>query len=435
MMFDELQELAMKKILKRAAACVGIMAIIIILFTSSFMKLIQGPVDLYSLSKDELLGSYVEGDVYYILDGFATSSETSRSGKKINKRNYYIIPICEEEYIALGVYSGDFNTANRMIDETYEYITGARDDVTTTLHVRGTIRKMNSKLITYYNNWFQRTGFLGSSMPEEIEKYALTYVLDSDYVGSFSEGYIYVAIIVCACILIYMIISLIKGFSGAYLRPIKSFIKNNEGIVSIEEIEKEYHEAETVDSVKISKNYTFYFKGPKSFIVKNDDIVWAYLRSTTHRTNGIKAHVTKSLILHTINKKTHTIDMSSEEDVNSVLEFYSYNNPHIILGYSDELMKCYKNEFDTFLKMSQDNRQSAASYDEQDDTSRVILLNSGENIIQVINSIREYLECGLEEAKDLVDNTPCIIKENISLQEAEAIKAELENIGATVEIN
>ena len=66
---------------------------------------------------------------------------------------------------------------------------------------------------------------------------------------------------------------------------------------------------------------------------------------------------------------------------------------------------------------------------------KVTLLKSGDNKIHVIKVIREFLGCGLKEAKDLVDNTPSVIKENISMKDALAIKAELEGLGATVEIN
>jgi large subunit ribosomal protein L7/L12 len=62
----------------------------------------------------------------------------------------------------------------------------------------------------------------------------------------------------------------------------------------------------------------------------------------------------------------------------------------------------------------------------------VILTGSGEKKIQVIKVVREVTSLGLKEAKDLVDNLPGTVKEGVSKDEANAIKAKLEEQGATV---
>ncbi|MBN2009563.1 50S ribosomal protein L7/L12 [candidate division KSB1 bacterium] len=64
----------------------------------------------------------------------------------------------------------------------------------------------------------------------------------------------------------------------------------------------------------------------------------------------------------------------------------------------------------------------------------VILAAAGEKKIQVIKEVRAITALGLKEAKDLVDGAPKPVKEGITKEEAEAIKAKLEEQGATVEI-
>jgi large subunit ribosomal protein L7/L12 len=64
----------------------------------------------------------------------------------------------------------------------------------------------------------------------------------------------------------------------------------------------------------------------------------------------------------------------------------------------------------------------------------VILTDGGAQKIKVIKVVRELTGLGLKEAKDLVDNTPKPVKEGISKEEAEEIKAKLEEAGASVEI-
>jgi len=64
----------------------------------------------------------------------------------------------------------------------------------------------------------------------------------------------------------------------------------------------------------------------------------------------------------------------------------------------------------------------------------VILSSAGEKKIQVIKVVRELTSLGLKEAKDLVDGAPKPVKTGVSKEEAEAIKAKLEEQGATVDI-
>jgi large subunit ribosomal protein L7/L12 len=64
----------------------------------------------------------------------------------------------------------------------------------------------------------------------------------------------------------------------------------------------------------------------------------------------------------------------------------------------------------------------------------VILANAGASKINVIKVVREITGLGLKEAKELVDNAPKALKEGASKEEAESIKAKLEEAGATVEV-
>ncbi|MDD5772296.1 MAG: 50S ribosomal protein L7/L12 [bacterium] len=64
----------------------------------------------------------------------------------------------------------------------------------------------------------------------------------------------------------------------------------------------------------------------------------------------------------------------------------------------------------------------------------VILTAVGEKKIQVIKVVRELTGLGLKEAKDLVDTAPKSVKEKTSKEEAEKMKAKLEEQGATIEI-
>jgi len=73
-----------------------------------------------------------------------------------------------------------------------------------------------------------------------------------------------------------------------------------------------------------------------------------------------------------------------------------------------------------------------AAQEEGPSTATVVLASAGANKIAVIKLVREYTGLGLKEAKDIADNGGTI-KENVSTDEANEIKAKFEEAGATVE--
>mgnify|MGYP004660547959 CR=1 FL=1 len=64
----------------------------------------------------------------------------------------------------------------------------------------------------------------------------------------------------------------------------------------------------------------------------------------------------------------------------------------------------------------------------------VILAEAGSEKVKVIKAVREITGLGLKEAKELVDGAPKPLKEGASKEDAEAIKAKLEEVGAKVEV-
>jgi large subunit ribosomal protein L7/L12 len=71
---------------------------------------------------------------------------------------------------------------------------------------------------------------------------------------------------------------------------------------------------------------------------------------------------------------------------------------------------------------------------EEKDSFDVVLTGAGDKKIQVIKVVRAATGLGLKEAKDLVDGAPGTVKEALNKEEAEKLKAELEEAGASVEL-
>src|SRR5210317_789148 len=77
---------------------------------------------------------------------------------------------------------------------------------------------------------------------------------------------------------------------------------------------------------------------------------------------------------------------------------------------------------------------AAAAVEEVKDEFDVVLTGVGDKKIQVIKVVRAITGLGLKEAKDLVDGTPNTVKEAAGKEEAEGIKTQLEEAGASVEL-
>ncbi len=77
---------------------------------------------------------------------------------------------------------------------------------------------------------------------------------------------------------------------------------------------------------------------------------------------------------------------------------------------------------------------AAAPAAEEKTSFDVILASAGDKKIQVIKVVRELTSLGLKEAKDLVDGAPKPLKTGVTKEEADAMKAKLEEQGASVEI-
>ena len=101
-----------------------------------------------------------------------------------------------------------------------------------------------------------------------------------------------------------------------------------------------------------------------------------------------------------------------------------------------DLIEAFKTKFNVTIAAAPAAAPAAAAAAEVEEQSEftVVLKEVGAKKIQVIKVVRELTSLGLKEAKDLVDGAPNAVKESVSKAEALAMKAKLEEQGATVEL-
>ena len=99
----------------------------------------------------------------------------------------------------------------------------------------------------------------------------------------------------------------------------------------------------------------------------------------------------------------------------------------------NELVKACEEEFGVSVAAPVAVAAAGAAEEEEKSSYTVVLAEIGAQKIKVIKVVREITGLGLKEAKALVDEAPSNVKEDIDKDEAEQIKAKLEEVGATVE--
>jgi large subunit ribosomal protein L7/L12 len=119
--------------------------------------------------------------------------------------------------------------------------------------------------------------------------------------------------------------------------------------------------------------------------------------------------------------------MSKEEIISAIKEMS-------VLDLND-LVKAIEEEFGVTAAAPVAVVGGAAAESAEEKTEfDVILTDAGATKIKVIKVVREITGLGLKEAKELVDGAPKPLKEGINKEEAEGIKAKLEEVGASVEV-
>ena len=100
----------------------------------------------------------------------------------------------------------------------------------------------------------------------------------------------------------------------------------------------------------------------------------------------------------------------------------------------NDLVKAIEEEFGVTAAAPVAVAGGAAAAAEEKTEFDVVLASAGDSKIKVIKVVREITGLGLKEAKEVVDNAPKALKEGAAKEEAEEIKAKLEEVGASVEV-
>lgn len=338
-----------------------IMAVIVIgclAFTRfAIFQVIMGPVKI-DMTEDpsKYAGKWVTMDVDFVLTDYVSHSTktTYQSGRTTTSTDGYsyiaFYPV--DDYVAMTstwyFYSfymskSDADRADSLLDKTWDYWTDETGTVEkpAPITVTGTWTELDGTLLRYYEET------LTDDMDYEEDEYNifLRYTIQSDKIGGVSWGVFIVLMVVAAAALIYGIVQVIKLFTGGCEKTFEAFIGKNPG-TSMSHIESDFAAAHRIgkEKVWVGKNWTIYVTGTKVHIFANKNAVWAYYYRRTGRNSVSELRVFMK------GENNHFISMS-EANAHEALGYYSNEQPHMVLGYSADLEKMYKKNFQEFLNI------------------------------------------------------------------------------------
>lgn len=354
--FMEIYESQMLLLLKKKGKNIAILRTVIIfaLIITYFVysdfapiKLIQGPAPLEDISVADYNNQYVAAEMNLSLgsymDTFSTDEKTNTS---TTIRSAYVIPTNDEKLMGVSIVESDIELANRIVDETYDWWEKKIEYPTSSIEVKGTLQKMDDEEYRYFVRSMEYLGYT----TEEINGFAIPYVLKQGYIGKLNENAVVFLGITFIGLVLFAIYTLIKAFSGSYQKDILKYIDNNPSI-SFKELEADFSTAIPVGKkIWVGSRWTFYLDGAAAQLVDNNDIIWAYSSEHTVIGKGV-FNRTISIKLFDINKRYTSLNVKKDAEADQILQIYNDIHNHMVIGYNRELERCFQKDFDAFLGM------------------------------------------------------------------------------------
>lgn len=345
-MLNELKKQSFKNSLFGTILMAAIGIVLLVISTKSVIMVLHGHYDFESLEPHEIDDTkIVDASVTTNFGSFIEEYEkNTKTGATHTTNLYYVIWTGDDEstdfrYIGVKMPKSYQQVMDAMADATYNY------EFSEPVEVSGALRKMDDEELRYFKEYFLESGWT----EEEFEEGTLPYFIDYGSLVGASGVFFVVVECIGILLIILAVIRIIYALSGGYL---KKFQRELDTLgCSVERADMEFHTAPLiVDSLRIGRIFTFYFSGNRPHIILNDKIVWAHQFTTTHRTNGIKTGTTYEVVMYTIEKKALHASVSSQSSAHMVLDHMANTMPWVVLGYTKDIDKLYKHDFENFLR-------------------------------------------------------------------------------------
>lgn len=349
-MFSNLKKKSVTKSLFGIIMCIAIGVGLIAFQFGNLQSMLKGSVKFESLTPDEIQdGVIVDASINTNFDWFIEEYEEDTSTHKTTSQHfYYTIWTGDDDatdwrFMGIKVPASDADVMDAMAEAYYN---GEYFD--TTMEYSGTIRKMTDEEYYYFKEFFKEGGWTD----DEIAAGTLPYYIDAGALVGGSAVFTYLLVAAGAALVLGAIIFLILLLCGSGLKAVKKELA--EVGITEGEAASEYEDAKVFlknNDVRIGRRLLYYMSGSKAHIIPKDKIVWAYMKTTTHRTNGIKTGTTYELAVYTYGKKSVLIDVRKEKIALEILQYIDDTMPWVVVGYNDDLNRLYCSNYPEFLQL------------------------------------------------------------------------------------
>lgn len=321
-----------------------VIAIIIGSLTQSgevLLAFFKGPVPIEAgMDYEAAEGSYVSFDARIIIDEYVRRTRQSSGSKSQQLKSIGYFVLFEDDGCIFGIEmpASKEEEMDRYLDSTYAWLAEGGQEPSELKHIRGTWTELTGKRLQYYKE--QITEDLGA----EYLDAALPYFIDTGSIGSLKMSGVYMWSAVLAAALLYLIYITVRYLAGSYKKPIEAYLASHPD-VSMDRIEADFGSAGVVGKcIWVGKHWTIYTSGLNARILDHKTLVWAYYYRRTGR------YSESSLRVFDTNKTMHTISATKNEAM-EVMDLYSKNQAHLVLGYTKELEALFQKDFQGFLNL------------------------------------------------------------------------------------
>lgn len=430
-MLEEIKNRARKAAKKRIIIWAIVIVVLMIAPLFAPLQYLLGAKDLTDVSNldyDKYEGKYVEFEIKYVFDYYMEQiSKNTKTGKKTTTGYGYVAyNYTDNSCFAVYLPKKNDDLMNDLMDQAANYYY-YQIEGTKSITVKGTLTKLTGTELRYYNESVED---LEDYIPGIVDA-SVAYYLDSESVNRIPEMFIWLIYLVCIIGIVFIVSSAVQLATGGTEKNLKKFIEANPGVTE-GQIDSDIRSAVNIANLLwAGDRFTIWLEGIKIKILDNKKLVWAYYYRVTGR------HSVSQVWTFNVDQKKVAINLS-KESADKLLNAYLQTQPQMVIGYKSEIEKQYKKDFTGFLNIAYNpykNGEYTQTETYGEAGSSVELLDVGERKIEVIKIVREATGLGLAEAKDIVETAPSIVKSGITAAEAQNIKTQLEEVGASVSVH
>ena len=299
------------------------------------------PKPLSALEPESMEGVYVEDDIYWLYTPYLEEryGESWSTGTLTGVQ--YLISFDQEYYMGLSVHKDRLEEAGAMMEAVEAIMAGElSEEELPVLHVKGSIKAMDEEERGYYLEL--------ASGSAELEALMLPYYLDVNRIHGRTVLMEAAMLVLSLALLAAALFPLVKALTGGYQKQVLAKLREADDFASAAERAAQFYDrAEPISGVRMGADYVFFQNGADSVLLRPWELAWAYQSTTQHKTNGVPTGKTYAAVLRTMDGAQYTLPMK-EEAVHRLLEAMPASLPGIVLGYTAEIERLYRENREAF---------------------------------------------------------------------------------------